>query len=43
MYNLTVVETGTTKGTIKNVNTSTSYGIKFAVKDAVLTIDGSKS
>lgn len=32
MYNLTVVDTGTTKGTIKNVNTSTSYGIKFAVK-----------
>ena len=42
MYNLTVVDTGTTKGTIKNVNTSTSYGIKFAVKDAVLTIDGAK-
>lgn len=30
------------KATIKNVNTSTSYGIKFAVKDAVLTIDGAK-
>ena len=41
-HNFTLVDTGSEKGAIINTNTNTSYGIKCAVKNLTVNIDGAE-
>ena len=42
VYDLTILDTGATKGALKNTNSSTSYGIKCAAKNVTLNVEGAE-